>query len=105
MIRRYAPLAALLLAGCLQQHRVDIPYTSIVIPEPDYPNTRFITTAEVNLRKGLEDETGVVAVLPEGTPVEPILVGSECNCWKVATPNGVGWLYKSYIKVRNYTSD
>jgi|SRR5215469_8781954 len=94
---RFFLILAVLLTGCQKQFRADIPYTDLVIPEPDFAAARFVTTAEVNLRSGLEDETSVVAVLPEGTPVVPVGIGSECKCWKVTSPAGVGWLYTSYI--------
>ena len=93
-------ILAVLLTGCMKQFRADIPYTDLVIPAPDFSTAPFVTTAEVNLRSGLEDETEVVAVLPEGTPVVPVGIGSECVCWKVASPQGVGWLYTRYIAGR-----
>jgi hypothetical protein len=62
-----------------------------------------VTTAEVSLREGLEDETPVIAVLGEGTPVVPVgIIGSECPCWKVATPAGTGWVYTRYLAPRSF---
>jgi uncharacterized protein YraI len=100
MIRRYALVLGLILAACKQTPTIDIPLTGIVLPEPDFANAHFVTTAEVNLRSGMEDETSVVAVLPAGTPLVKVIVGSECTCWKVAAPQGTGWLYRSYIAMR-----
>ena len=62
---------------------------------------KFQTVAEVALRSGQDDDSGVVAMLPKGTPVVPVgWVGSECVCWKVDTPQGTGWLYTRYIDLR-----
>lgn len=76
--------AGALLAGCQEGEKV------------------FVTTADVDLRSGQEDDSSVVARLPEGTPVVPAgQVGSHCNsCWKVSTPQGTGWVYTRYLTTR-----
>jgi hypothetical protein len=39
----------------------------------------------------------VTARVPRGAPVEPLgSVGSECECWLVATPNG-GFAFTFYL--------
>ncbi|HVH79534.1 MAG TPA: hypothetical protein VM782_09110, partial [Stellaceae bacterium] len=70
-------ITALLLTGCFDR------FTSLAL----FPHAQFVTVADVDLRSGQDDESGVVARLPKGTVVTPIgQMGSECNsCWRVDT--------------------
>jgi hypothetical protein len=85
----FAIAAALILGGCFDRS------TALVF----FPHSQFVTVADVNLRSGQDDESSVVARLPKGTVVTPIgQSGSECSaCWRVDTPQGVGWLYTAYL--------
>jgi hypothetical protein len=118
MIRASAFLLAAVLCGCELHEQVppfdvttqferpapfEIPFTGIMVPTPDFASAKFETIAEVALRASEEDESRVVAVVPEHTPV--VLAGTtggECVCVRVATPQGVGWLYTRYIDVRPF---
>ncbi|HML11262.1 MAG TPA: hypothetical protein VK432_10405 [Stellaceae bacterium] len=81
--------AGLLLAGCFDN------FTQLAL----FPHGQFVTTNDVDLRSGQDDESSIVAHLPKGTVVTPIgQTGSECNsCWRVDTPQGIGWLYDRYL--------
>lgn len=80
-----------------------IPGTGIMVPAPDFTRANFVTTAEVGLRSGQEEEEPVIAVLPEGTPVVLAgTTGSECLCEKIATPFGVGWVNTRYVGLRPF---
>ena len=85
----FVSAAVLLLAGCFDR----IPQLAL------FPHSQFVTVADVNLRSGQEDESEIVARVPKGTIVVPIgQMGSECNaCWRVNTPEGIGWLYTRYL--------
>ena len=118
MIRASAFLLAAVLCGCELHETVppfdvtsqferpapfEVPFTGIMVPTPDFANAKFETTAEVALRASEEDESRVVAMVPEGTPV--VLAGTtggECNCVRIATPQGVGWVYSRSIDLRPY---
>jgi hypothetical protein len=118
MTRGSAFLLAAILCGCELHEQVppfevaaqftrpapfELPYTGIMIPTPDFANAKFETISEVALRASEEDESRVVAVVPEGTPV--VLAGTtggECNCVRVATPQGVGWVYARSIDLRPF---
>ena len=117
MTRGSAFLLAAVLCGCVSEQvppfavasqferpaPFEIPFTGVMVPTPDFANAKFETIAEVALRASEEDESRVVATLPEGTPV--VLAGTtggECNCVRVATPQGVGWLYSNYIDRRPF---
>jgi hypothetical protein len=66
----------------------------------DYQNSEFTTNQDVALRAGQADDARVTATVPRGTPVERLgWVGGECECWLVATPNGVGWVYTRYLEL------
>jgi len=84
-----ALLAGLLLGGCFDR------FTSLVL----FPHSHFVTVADIDLRSGQEDESSVVAHLAKGTVVTPVgQTGSECNsCWRVETPQGIGWVYTRYL--------
>jgi hypothetical protein len=79
----------LLVAGCFDR------FTQLAL----FPHSQFVTIADVDLRSGQDDESSIVAHLPKGTIVTPIgQVGSECPaCWRVDTPQGIGWLYTGYL--------
>jgi predicted small secreted protein len=82
--------SALLLAGCFDR----FPQLAL------FPHSQFVTTADVDLRSDQADESEVVAHLAKGTVVVPIgQVGSHSTaaCWRVNTPQGVGWLYTAYL--------
>ncbi|MBV9863517.1 MAG: SH3 domain-containing protein [Alphaproteobacteria bacterium] len=65
------------------------------------PQPEFVTTADLDLRAGEEDDSAVVARLPRGTAVTPAgTVGGECMCWKVYSPEGTGWVYIRYLQPR-----
>ena len=116
MMRASAFLLAALLCGCETGEPLPpfdvtsafhppapfaIPGTGYMVGTPDFANAHFATTTEVALRSGQEDEDPVVAILPKDTPVVLAgVTGSECVCVKVATPEGVGWLYTRYIALR-----
>lgn len=103
-MRHYSLVAVLLLSGCLgmPNSSFDIPFTGIVVPQSDFATAGWVTTAEVTLRAGQDDEARPVALLPRGTPLVPIgIVGAECDCWKVDSPAGSGWLYTRYIASRS----
>ena len=82
-------IACGLLSGCLT------PALRSVFREPVY---NFVTTDEVGLREDPEDESHIIAILPKGTPVAPVGVNSECNCWEVEALGHTGWLYQRYIR-------
>ena len=81
--------AGLLLSGCFDR------FTQLVF----FPHSQFVTIDDVDLRSGQDDESALVGHLPKGTIVVPIgQMGSECNsCWRVNTPEGIGWLYTRYL--------
>jgi len=81
--------AGVMLGGCFDRS------TALVF----FPHSQFVTVADVDLRSGQDDESSIVARLPKGTIVTPIgQSGSECNaCWRVDTPQGVGWLFTRYL--------
>ena len=81
--------AGLLLGGCFDR------FTSLVL----FPHSQFVTIADVDLLSGQEHESSVVAHLAKGTVVTPIgQMGSECNsCWRVDSPEGIGWVYTRYL--------
>ena len=81
----FALAVGLLLAGCFDR----FPQLAL------FPHSQFVTTADINLRSAEDDGSSIVARLPKGTAVTPIgQVGSECGaCWRVDTPQGVGWVY------------
>jgi hypothetical protein len=81
-------IACGLLAGCLTP-----PLATLVAP----PVYNFVTTAEIALREDAEDESHVVAMLPKGTPVAPVGVNSECNCWQVEALGHTGYVYNRYL--------
>lgn len=83
----FTVLASGLLAACT-------PALENVFRAPVY---NFVTTDEVALRDGAEDESPVIAMLPRGTPVAPVGVNSECNCWQVDALGHTGYLYTRYI--------
>jgi uncharacterized protein YraI len=104
-VRRCVLIAGALLSGCTPTAvpSFEIPGTGTIVPAPDFAAAPFATTTEVSLRAGQEDDTRIIAVLPQGTPVVPAgVVGSECPCWKVATPAGTGWVYTRYLALRSY---
>jgi hypothetical protein len=73
--------AGLLLGGCV-----------------DYASSEFMTNQDVALRLTQADDSTITARVPRGTPVERLgWVGGECECWLVATPNGVGWVYTRFL--------
>ena len=82
MIRRFSVLAAfLLVAGCV-----------------DYTHSEFVTNQEVDLHLSQAHDAAVTARVPRGTPVEPLgWVGSECECWLVATPFGAGFVFTRFL--------
>jgi hypothetical protein len=108
MIRYSALLLAALLCGCYDFELpppvdvttpfrppapFEVPFTGMVIGNPDFAHAPFETVAETVLRSGEEYETSVVADLPEGTPVVPVgTTGGECMCTRVTTPLGTGWI-------------
>jgi hypothetical protein len=106
MAWRIVPILAFLLAGCagvnVTVNSLDFPPTALGWEQADFTTARFVTTAEVALRDGQEEEEAhVVAMLPEGTPLVPSGArGGECTCWRVHTPAGTGWLYTRYIALR-----
>lgn len=85
----FAFAAGLPLAGCFDR----VPQLAL------FPHSQFVTTADINLRSSEGDASSIVAQLPKGTVVTPIgQVGSECAaCWRVNTPDGVGWVYSLYL--------
>jgi hypothetical protein len=92
-IRRLAAAACVLLgtgviSGCLTEP------IRTVFREPVY---NFVTTDEIGLREEAEDEGHIVAVLPRGTPVAPIGVNSECNCWQVEALGHTGYVYTRFL--------
>ena len=82
-------VAALVLGGCFDR------FMPLVL----FPHSQFVTLYDIDLRSGQEDESSVVARLPKGTVVTPIgQMGSECSsCWRVDTPQGIGWVYIRYL--------
>ncbi len=84
----FTVIACGLLAGCLTP-----PLATLFAP----PVYNFVTTDEVALREDAEDESHVIAMLPRGTPVAPVGVNSECNCWQVEALGHTGYLYTRYI--------
>jgi hypothetical protein len=119
MIRASAFLVAALLCGCgtepippldvtspfIRPAPFEVPFTGIMSSTPDFANAKFETLAEVSLRASEEDESHVIATVPEGTPV--VLAGTtggECVCLRVATPQGVGWVYSRYVGMRSFAS-
>lgn len=103
-LSRCSSLVLLLLTvGCgVPNSSFQIPFAGIVIPQFTDTGTRYVTTDEVTLRSDQEDESKPVAVLPRGTPIVPIgIVGAECDCWKVSSSAGSGWLYTRYITSEN----
>ena len=81
-------IACGLLAGC-----VTPPLATLFAP----PVYNFVTTDEIALREDAEDESHVIAMLPRGTPVAPIGVNSECNCWQVEAAGHTGYVYNRYL--------
>jgi hypothetical protein len=81
--------AGVALGGCFDK------FTALVW----FPHSSFVTITDVDLLDGQEHDSGVIARLPKGTVVNPIgQSGSHCNsCMRVATPEGVGWLYTRYM--------
>jgi hypothetical protein len=81
--------AGVMLGGCFDRS------TAFVL----FPHSQFVTVADVDLRSGQHDDSSVIARLPKGTVVTPIgQMGSECSsCWRVDSPQGVGWLYTYYL--------
>ena len=58
----------------------------------------FVTNQEVELHLSQAHDATVTAIVPKGTPVRGLgWVGSECVCWLVATPYGVGFVYTRYL--------
>jgi hypothetical protein len=117
MIRGSAFLLAAVLCGCVSEQvppfdvtsqfqqpaPFEIPFTGIMVPTPDFAHAKFETIAEVALRSSEEDESRVIAHLPEHTPV--VLAGTtggHCGCLRVATPLGTGWLYENYVEIRPF---
>ena len=117
MTRGSAFLLAAVLCGCvseqvppidvstqfIQPAPFEVPFTGVMVPTPDFAHAKFETIAEVALRASQEDESRVIAVVPEGTPV--VLAGTtggECHCVRVATPQGVGWVYARMIDLRPF---
>ena len=84
-----------LLAGCLT------PPLATLFREPVY---NFVTTDEIALREDAEDESHVIAVLPRDTPVAPIGVNSECNCWQVEALGHTGYVYTRYLQGPNLSA-
>ena len=84
----FTAMACGLLAGCLTP-----PLATLVAP----PVYNFVTTDEIALRDGAEDESPVIAILPKGTPVAPVGVNSECNCWEVDALGHTGYVYTRYL--------
>lgn len=83
----------------------EVPYTGYVVGNPDFAHAPFVTNAEVALRRTEEDESSVVAMVPEGTPVVPVgSTGGECMCWRVTTPQGTGWVYNRYLDLHAFAS-
>ena len=73
--------AGLLLGGCV-----------------NYANSEFMTNQDVALRLTQADDSAITARVPRGTPVKRLgWVGSECECWLVSTPNGIGWVHTRYL--------
>jgi hypothetical protein len=85
----FAVAAGTLLTGC-----IDV-FPQFVI----FPHSQFVTIADINLRQGQADDSAVVARLPKGTVVSPIgQAGSSCDqCWRVVTPEGIGWVYTYFL--------
>jgi len=85
----FALAAGLLLAGCFDR------FTQLTL----FPHSQFVTTDDINLRSGQDVDSSVVARVPKGTVVTPIgQTGSECHaCWRVETPNGVGWVSTAFL--------
>jgi hypothetical protein len=119
MIRASAFVVAAVLCGCgtepippfdvtsqfIPPAPFEVPFTGIMASTPDFANAKFETLAEVSLRASEEDESRIVATVPEHTPV--VLAGTtggECVCVRVATPQGVGWVYTRYIDMRSFAS-
>ncbi|HEV8031922.1 MAG TPA: SH3 domain-containing protein [Stellaceae bacterium] len=92
----FTVIACGLLAGCLTP-----PLATLVAP----PVYNFVTTDEIALRDGAEDESPVVAILPKGTPVAPVGVNSECVCWKVEALGHTGYVYNRYLSGPILTAD
>jgi uncharacterized protein YraI len=92
-----AMAAGLLLTGCFDR----FPQLAL------FPHSEFVTITDVALRSGQEDESSIVAHLPKGTVVVPIgQMGSECNaCWRVNTPEGIGWVYTRYLASMHQADD
>jgi hypothetical protein len=84
----FTAIACAFLSGCLT------PALQTVVRDPVY---NFVTTEEIGLREEAEDEGHIVAMLPRGTPVAPIGVNSECNCWKVEALGHEGYVYNRYL--------
>ena len=118
MIRHSAFLLAAVLCGCYDFELpppvdvttpfrppapFEVPFTGLVVPTPDFANAPFETNAQIALRSGEDDESSVVAVVPEGTPVVPVgTTGGECMCTRVTTPQGTGWVYNRDIAQRSF---
>jgi hypothetical protein len=85
-----------LLAGCLT------PALETLVRPPIY---NFVTTDEIALREGAEDESPVIAMLPKGTPVAPVGVNSECVCWEVEALGHTGYVYTRYLAGPILTAD
>ena len=117
MIRTSAFVLAALLCGCgtepippidvttpfIPPAPVEVPFTGLMLPSPDFSQARFETNADIALRSGEDDESSVIAMLPEGTPVVLAgTTGSECMCVRVATPQGTGWVYNRYLSLREF---
>jgi SH3-like domain-containing protein len=83
----FAIVACWLLSGCT-------PAIESVLAPPKY---NFVTTDEVALRDGPEDEDPIIAMLPAGTPVAPVGVNSECVCWQVDALGHTGYVYNRYL--------
>jgi hypothetical protein len=92
----FTVIACGLLAGCLT------PPLATLFREPIY---NFVTTDEIALRDGAEDESPVVAILPKGTPVAPVGVNSECVCWEVEALGHTGYVYTRYLAGPILTAD
>ena len=118
MIRASAFLLAVLLCGCETGEPLPpfdvtsafhppapfaIPGTGLMVGTPDFANAHFATIAEIGLRLGQDEESEVIATVPEGTPVVLAgVTGSECLCEKIATPLGVGWVNTRFVGMRSF---
>jgi hypothetical protein len=65
-------------------------------------NPQFFVVDDTPLRSGEDDEASVVAIVPRGTLVEPEgEFSKEAQLeMKVSTPQGNGWVYSRFVRMR-----